>query len=131
MQQFPFAFDDRFRLPLRVLGITPDSARVVVADGVVDARFGPWRVTTPLSNVSRTRVTGPYRAFRAIGPHLSLADRGVSFGTTTEQGLCILFRRPVPGIDPLGVLRHPGLTVTVADLEGLAAALRAPGTTAA
>jgi hypothetical protein len=29
----------------------------------------------------------------------------------------------VPAIDPLGVLRHPELTVTVADVPGLVAAL--------
>jgi hypothetical protein len=31
----------------------------------------------------------------------------------------------VPGLDPLGVLRHPELTVTVADVDGLADLLRA------
>jgi len=39
--------------------------------------------------------------------------------------VCLEFHEPVTGIDPLGLIRHPGLTVTVADPEGLAAALAA------
>jgi len=37
--------------------------------------------------------------------------------------VCICFREPVTGLDPTGRLRHPGLTVTVADVDGLVAAL--------
>jgi hypothetical protein len=39
----------------------------------------------------------------------------------------IRFDSPVRGIDPAGLIRHPELTVTVADIEGLVAALAAPG----
>ena len=60
-------------------------------------------------------MTGPYRWYRAIGPRLSLADHGLTFGTSAARGVCLLLREPVPGIDPLGVIRHPGLTLTVAD----------------
>ena len=35
-----------------------------------------------------------------------------------------MFRRSVPGIEPLGVVRHPELTVTVADVEGFVEHLR-------
>jgi hypothetical protein len=42
-------------------------------------------------------VAGPAR--------LSLADRGLTFATTTRTGLCITFRSPVPGIDPWGIFR--------------------------
>lgn len=127
MQQFPFAFDPRYRPVLQILGITPGTARVEVTDHILDARFGVWRVATPLENVTGTSITGPYMAIRAIGPRLSLADRGISFGTNTDQGLCIRFRKPVPGIDPLRVIRHPGLTVTVAEPAALADVLAARG----
>jgi hypothetical protein len=80
-------------------------------------------VRTELANVTGTDVTGPYQALRAIGPHLSLADRGVSFGTNTRAGTCVLFAHPVRGLDPLGFLRHPGMTVTVQDPDALAARL--------
>jgi hypothetical protein len=45
--------------------------------------------------------------------------------TNGVRGLCITFREPVPGIEPTGTLRHPALTVTVADCHGLAAVLTA------
>jgi hypothetical protein len=37
--------------------------------------------------------------------------------------VCIRLRQPHPGIDPLGLVRHSGLTVTVADPDALAALL--------
>jgi hypothetical protein len=53
-----------------------------------------------------------------------MTDRGLTFGTTTEGGVCLTFDQPVTGLDPLGVLRHPGLTVTVDDVEGFVTAVR-------
>jgi len=54
-----------------------------------------------------------------------VADRGLTFATNGERGLCIRFRDPVSGIEPTGHLRHPGLTVTVADVDALARVLGA------
>lgn len=98
-------------------------ARVRIGGGMLDVRFGPWRVRTPMVNVRRAEVTGPFRFWTALGPRLSLVDRGLTFGTSTAAGVCIRFDRPVPGLDPFGRLRHPALTVTVADPAGLARAL--------
>ncbi|SFW84367.1 hypothetical protein [Amycolatopsis australiensis] len=92
------------------------------ADGL-RVRFGPWRVTTPLSNVAGASVTGPYRAARVLGVRLSLADHGLTFGTTTEGGVCLRFREPVRGLDPWGLVRHPGLTVTVCEPDLVAEAV--------
>ncbi len=90
------------------------------------ARYGPWRLSTDLDNVEGTEVSGPYRTLTTIGPaHLSLADKGLTFSSNARKGLCIRFKEPVPGIEPTGRLRHPGLTVTVADVDGLAATLAA------
>ena len=122
--QFEMAFDPRFRLPLAALGVTQATAHVTVTPDRLVACFGPWACRTTPANVRAVRVTGPYRAWRAIGPRLSLADHGLSFGTSTARGVCLLLREPVPGIDPLGVIRHPGLTLTVADPDGFAAAVR-------
>lgn len=44
--------------------------------------------------------------------------------TNGEQGLCIRFREPVRGLEPLGVLRHPAVTVTVEDGKQLARVLK-------
>jgi hypothetical protein len=38
--------------------------------------------------------------------------------------VCLAFRRPVRGIEPAGVLKHPNLTVTVQDCDALAEQLR-------
>ena len=121
---FDFAFDALHRAFGLPLGITPGTTRVEVDGDRLVARFGLWRLSTPLDNVEGTEVTGPYSPFKTIGPaHLSVADRGLTFSTNSRRGLCIRFRQPVPGIEPTGRLRHPGLTVTVADVDGLAAAL--------
>jgi hypothetical protein len=81
-------------------------------------------VRTDLSNVAGTDETGPYTPVRTIGPaHLSLADRGITFASNPDRGLCIRFHEPVAGIEPTGRLRHPALTVTVSDVPGLARAI--------
>src|SRR3546814_14666252 len=74
----------------------------------------------PRSDVEATEVTGPYRLVKVAGPpHLSLADRGITFATNRRQGLCLSLRRPHRGIEPLGLIRHPGGPVTVAAAQGL------------
>jgi hypothetical protein len=123
VRTFPFDFDPRYRRMLRLIGVTPASAWVMLGDGRFEARFGRWRLRTHVENLACTTITGPYRAFRGIGPRISLADRGLSFGTTTTRGLCILFHEPVPGPETLGLVKHPGLTVTVADPDGLVTAI--------
>jgi hypothetical protein len=124
MTDFDFSFDPRYRRLLGLLGVTPRTSRIRVADGWLAVRFGRWQVRTPLANITGVEPTGPYRAYRAIGARLSLADRGLTFGSTTKHGLCISFHRPVRGIEPVGVLRHPSLTVTPVDPHGLAQALK-------
>jgi hypothetical protein len=122
--EFEFAFEGRYRLAALGFGITSATARVVVTDEELLVRFGPWRLGTPLSNVAGTQVTSGYAFHRTAGPpHLSLADRGVTFATNSRRGLCASFVEPVHAIEPTGMLRHPAATVTVADPEALAAAL--------
>jgi hypothetical protein len=122
--QFEMAFDPRFRLPLAALGVTPATAHVTITPGHLVACFGPWNCRTVPSNVRAVYLTGPYHWYRAIGPRLSLADHGLTFGTTTTGGVCVQLRDPVPGIDPLGLIRHPNLTLTVADPQRFAATVR-------
>jgi hypothetical protein len=123
--RFPFAFEPRVA-PFSVLfGVTPRTAWVDIDEQDLTVRFGLWRLTTPRRNILDGEVTGPYSYAKVAGPaHLSFADHGVTFATTTERGVCFRLREPVPGIAPFGRLPHPGVTVTVADPEGLLA--RAP-----
>jgi len=125
-QRFPFDFDPRYRIAARPFGVQPSSAYVELDDDRLLARFGPWTVETPRSNVRGAGVTGPYALVKTIGPaHLSLVDRGLTFATNADAGACLSFRTPVKGMDPLGLIKHPGLTVTVADPDGLVALLTA------
>jgi hypothetical protein len=114
-QRFAFKFQKLYLPMLAAIGVTPATAHVVVTEDRVVARFGPWLCSTPLANVTDVCQTGPYTAVKAIGARLS---------STTEGGVCLTFEQPITGLDPLGVLRHPGLTVTVADTAGFMAAVR-------
>lgn len=124
MTEFEFRFDPTYRRLALPFGVRPSTTGVQVTHQQLDVRFGPWRVRTPLANVAGTERTGPYTLAKTAGPaHLSMADRGITFATNPDAGLCIRFHEPVTGIDPFRLIRHPGLTVTVADIEGMDAAL--------
>ena len=118
--RFPFRFAPSYRRPARLFGVTPERAWVEVGLDGLDARFGRWRVRTPLSNIAGAEVTGPYAYLKTVGPaRLSITDRGLTFATNGDCGVCISFDSPVTGIDRSGRIRHPELTVTVLDVDGL------------
>lgn len=119
--RFAFRFD-RAALPLRALGIAPGTTGVEVTDHEYRVRFGPWSCSTPLANIRDVQVTRDYAAHRALGPRGSFADLGATFGTSTVAGVCTCFHEPVAALTPMAV--HPGLTVTVADVDALATLLR-------
>jgi hypothetical protein len=126
VERFGFAFAPAYRLSALAFGVRPATAWVEVGGSTLAARFGLWRVSTPLSNVTDVEVTGPYAFWKTAGPaRLAITDRGLTFATNGDRGVLISFRTPVRGLDPLGVLHHPELTVTVADVDGLAELLRA------
>lgn len=123
MERFPFQFDDRYRGLLRVMGVRPETAEVVLTDDDrLVATFGRLRVDTPLSNLSSTQITRNYKWYKAIGARGSLADRGATMGTNCDAGLCVCFHEPIKLLFG-SFARHPGLTMTVADPEGLQAAI--------
>ena len=124
-ERFEFAFAPTYRRLARVFGISPSTAWVEVDEETLEARFGPWRVSTPIQNISDVAITGPYALFKTAGPaRLAITDRGLTFATNGERGVLISFATPVRGLDPLGLLRHPELTVTVAETDRLAALLK-------
>ncbi len=121
---FPFRFDPTYLRLARLFGVTPESSWVDVGEEELEARYGPWRVRTPLSNVARVEATGPYRFLKTAGPaRLGITDRGLTFASNGDRGACITFRSPVAGIERRGWIHHPELTVTVADVDGLVEAL--------
>ena len=129
-RQFPYEFDRRYAWIWFPLGARPGKDMVsITPDRRLVATFGRFRVDTPLSNISQATLTGPYKWWRAIGIRGSHADSGITFGTTARGGVCILFEDPIPQVIPPSS-RHAGLTVTVADRDGLVDALSSkPGRT--
>jgi hypothetical protein len=126
VHRFDFRFAPAYRLAARPFGITPERAWVQVDDQHLLANYGPWRLRTPLGNVRHVAITGPYRFYRTAGPaRLGITDGGLTFASNGERGVLLSFRERVPAIDPLRLIRHPELTVTVADVRGLLSALGA------
>lgn len=112
-RHFEFRFDRPARYLLAALGITPRTSGVDVGRRKLRIRFGPWRLAIDRRNVRSASVAGPFSPWRAIGPRLSLADRGVTFGTTTRAGVCVALWRPVAALAPRRLLTHPAITLTV------------------
>lgn len=123
-ERFPFRFSAAGRVVLTPVGVTDATAWVEVDPERFHARFGPWAVTTPPSNITGTSVQGPHRPLKAIGVRWSFADHGLTFGSSAGRTVCVEFSEPVRGLDPLGVLRHPNLSLAVADPEALVDAIR-------
>ena len=122
----------RFVLPLRfpwrvvllVWGVRRGHAQVDVGARRVRAVFGFWAIETDLTNVERWEISGPYRAWRAIGLRSSWPFRDYTFGTSAHGGVTLTFRDRIR----FGrFYKAATLTVTVADLDGFAAALTEHG----
>lgn len=124
-QRFPFRFDPKYARINQRFGVSPDHAWVEVTTDQLRARFGRWRLHTSLANVASAEITGPYRFAKTAGPaRLGVTDLGLTFATNGERGVLITFKKRVGGIEPLGILRHGELTVTVAEPEALVTLLR-------
>ncbi len=125
IRKFAFDFDPAHQLSSLPFGVTPATSVIRVTEADLWVRFGLWSVRTPLSNVIGWERSGPYAFARTAGPaRLSLADKGLTFATNTRAGVCLRFATPIRGLDPFGLIRHPGLTLTPVDIEGFVAALR-------
>ncbi|MEO6700742.1 MAG: hypothetical protein ABI140_14255 [Jatrophihabitantaceae bacterium] len=123
-QHFAFRFAPSYRLAALPYGITEHTTSITVTADELRVRFGLWRVCTPLANIGLLRITGPYAYLKTAGPaRLGFTDRGLTFATNGDRGVCLEFDEPITGMDPLGLIRHPNLTLTPADCVGLARVL--------
>lgn len=119
-RSFPYAVDWRlapFWLPF---GVSPRRDGVELGEDLV-ATFGFLKLRTPAGNLTGAHVTRHYRWWTSAGARRSFVDDGLTFGTNRDAGVCIHFHEPVPS--PLKPSGHSALTVTVADVEGLARAI--------
>jgi hypothetical protein len=80
-------------------------------------------VTTPVANVASWRIEGPWHWITAIGVRRSIRRGDIAFDGTHTGGVRIDFHEAVP----FGPFHQTALYVTVADLEGFAAALASLG----
>jgi hypothetical protein len=113
-RRFPFEFDSLLVPAAAIFGITPSRAFALIDEHRLTIRFGRWVLQTPLPNVRSITPSGPYTWWKVAGPpRLSIADRGITFATTTRQGLCVMFHEPVTALLPVPALRHPAATITL------------------
>ncbi|MEA2537138.1 MAG: hypothetical protein QOF11_1372 [Chloroflexota bacterium] len=127
-QRFPIRVGRKSRPLLRLFGVKDDNAYVDLdggpgLDGDLDARFGYYRVRTPLRNIASWRIEGPWLWLTAIAVRTSLRHRDVTFGGSPHGGVRLNFKDPAP----FAFYHIPALYLTVDDLEGLAAALSERG----
>ena len=120
-QFFPYLIDKRWSALFLLLGVTENDGVTITGKGALIATFGRFNVKTTLANVDHTSITGPHRWYTAVGLRLSLTDDGVTFGTNHRKGVSIAFVRKIPKI--IGFRKHSMLWVSVADPEGLVAAI--------
>ena len=118
---FPYRIDKRWAPLFTVLRVKDTDGVEITEDGLLRSTYGRVKVETPIGNVDHTLVTGPHRWYKAVGLRLSFADDGVTFGTNHEAGLCLAFVEKIPKV--MGFKEHSSLWVSVADPEGLAAAI--------
>lgn len=119
---FPYDVNRYARPLLRLVGVRPDRDGLRIDESSIVASFGLLNVQTTRANVREVRRTGPYSPLKVLGPRLSLADRGLTFGTNWHDGICLLFHEPIDAV--LGPFRHPGLTLTIEDPDRAVEALR-------
>jgi len=121
-RHFGYDIDMKYFPVLLPFLLRPTKDGVTLTDeGSFVATFGFLQVVTPLQNVVGAHRTQDYRWWTAVGARMSRADDGLTFGTNARAGVCIHFDQKVPS--RLRRSGHSALTVTVADLQGLIAAL--------
>jgi hypothetical protein len=123
--EFPIRLQPNLPPILRLFGVRPGKAVVRLDDARLAARFGFVGAETPLTNIARWDITGPYRWWRAVGVRRTLGTHDLTFGGSAHGGVCLHFRRPVR----VGRFRVTDLYLTVDDLAGLGAALTTRGIT--
>jgi len=121
-RRFPIRLDPRFRWYLALFGARPATAWVDVDDDNLTARFGWSRISTPVANITRWSIEGPWSSLTALGVRRGNSSGGdITFGGSAHGGVRIDLREPVRYF----LFHPPAYYLTVDDLDGLAALLAA------
>lgn len=121
---YPLRLGPRQRWLLLPWGVRPGNVWVRLEDEQLVARFGFFSLRTPIANIVRWEISGPYRWFTAFGVRRSISGADVTFGSSDHGGVRLDFRDPVRFAR---FLKPPALYLTVDDLEGFAADLERRG----
>lgn len=119
MTRFPIRLGPRSRPLLLIFGVRARNAYVDLTDDEIDAHFGFFRLRFPVANVERWRIEGPWLWITAIGVRRGIRAGDITFAGNHRAGVRLDFREPLRW----SLLHIPRFYVTVADLEGLTAAL--------
>ena len=123
-RRFPIRLDARYRWYLALFGAREGTAWVEVGPERLEARFGWSGLSTPMSNITRWSIEGPWSSLTALGVRRSNFGGGdITFGGSAAGGVRIDLRTP----ERFFVFHPPAYYLTVEDLDGLAATLAAHG----
>jgi hypothetical protein len=122
-RRFPIRLGSRSKPVLLLFGVREHNAYVELSSDEVDAQFGFFRLQTPVANIARWRIEGPWLWLTAIGVRRSIRHGDITFGGNHRGGVRLDFRERVRWT----IFNVPALYVTVADMDGFAAALTALG----
>jgi hypothetical protein len=120
--RFPIRIGPRSRAVVRLFGATPQTAYAEVGDDL-EIRFGRFRFRTPVTNLARYRIEGPFTWIRAIGVRRSFRGGDVSFCGSAHGAVRIDLNKPVPW----GPVKVPAVWAGADDLDGFAAELARRG----
>jgi hypothetical protein len=120
--RFPIRIGRRSRWILRLFTATPETAYAEIGDDLF-IRFGRFRFRTPLANVDRYRIEGPFTWIKAIGVRMSVRGHDVSFSGSAHGGVRMDLKQPVSW----GPIHVPAVWAGADDLDGLAAELARRG----
>ncbi|HET9457625.1 MAG TPA: hypothetical protein VFO78_09800 [Candidatus Limnocylindrales bacterium] len=120
--RFPIRIGRRSRPVVRLWTATPETAYAEIGDDL-EIRFGRIRFRTPIANLARWRIEGPFVWIRAIGIRRSLSGGDVSFAGAAHGGVRVDLVEPVRW----GPFRVPAVWVGADDLEGFSAELARRG----
>lgn len=119
--RFPIRLGRKSRPVLLLFGVREGNAFVDI-DGELDANFGFFHLRTPISNIVRYSIEGPWLWITAIGVRRGVLHGDLTYGGSHLGGVRLDFAEPVRSF-----LKVPALYVTIEDLDGFAAALDARG----
>jgi hypothetical protein len=120
--RFPIRIGRRSRLVVRLFGATPDRAYAELGDDL-EIRFGWFRFQTPVANIARYRIEGPFTWIKAIGVRMSIRGQDVSFCGSAHGAVRMDLKEKVRW----GPIRVPAVWAGADDLDALAAELSARG----